>query len=127
MVERSLRASPEGKKAAKTALIGFRLTQQQLADALGASRQPVNRFFNSKPVTCELFVRICEKLNLDWQAIAQQDDELEVEQNHNEGSDIDTLVQEIREKVKPNIRERCGKMRVLDMNQPIELTGERGI
>ena len=127
MVERSLRASPEGKKAAKTALIGFRLTQQQLADALGVSRQPVNRFFNSKPVTCELFVRICEKLKLDWQAIAQKDDELEVDQNRNEGSDIDALVQEIREKVKPNIRERCGTMRVLDMNQPIELTGERGI
>jgi transcriptional regulator with XRE-family HTH domain len=56
MVERSLRASPEGKKAARTALIGLRLTQQQLADALGVSRQPVNKFFNSKPVTCELFV-----------------------------------------------------------------------
>jgi predicted NACHT family NTPase len=63
----------------------------------------------------------------DWQAIAQKDDELEVEQNRNEDSDIDALVQEIREKVKPNIRERCGTMRVLDMTQPIELTGERGI
>src|SRR4028118_2229763 len=105
MVERSLRASPEGIKAAKTKLIDFRLNQQKLADALGVSRQPVNRFFNSKPVTCELFVRISEKLKLDWQAIAQQDDELEVKQNQNEGSDIDALVQEIREKVKPNIRE----------------------
>jgi predicted NACHT family NTPase len=66
-------------------------------------------------------------LKLDWQAIAQKDDEPEVEQNHNEGSDMDALVQEIREKVKPNIRERCGTMRVLDMAQPIELTGERGI
>jgi predicted NACHT family NTPase len=128
MVERSLRASPEGIKAAKTAVIGFRLTQQQLADALGVTRQPVNKFFNGKPVACELFVRICERLQLDdWQVIAQKDDELEVEQSRNEGCDIDALVQEIREKVKPNIRERCGKMRVLDMNQPIELTGERGI
>ena len=41
--------------------------------------------------------------------------------------DIDALVQEIREKVKPNIREWCGTMRVLDMSQPIALTGERGI
>jgi predicted NACHT family NTPase len=127
MVERSLRASPEGIKAAKTALIDRRWTQQQLADALEVTRQPISKFFNSKPVACELFVRICEKLNLDWQAIAQKDDELEAEQNRNEGSDIDSLVQEIREKVKPNIQERCGKMRVLDMNQPIELTGERGI
>jgi predicted NACHT family NTPase len=128
MVERSLRASPEGIKAAKRALIGFRLTQQQLANALGVTRQPISKFFNGKPVTCELFVRICERLQLDdWQAIAQKDDELEVEQNRNEDSDIDALVQEIREKVKPNIRERCGTMRVLDMTQPIELTGERGI
>jgi predicted NACHT family NTPase len=128
MVERSLRASPEGIKAAKTALIGFRLTQQKLADALDVTRQPINKFFNGKPVACELFVRICERLQLDdWQAIAQKDDELEAEQNQKENFEIDALVQEIREKVKPNIRERCGTMRVLDMNQPIELTGERGI
>jgi hypothetical protein len=41
--------------------------------------------------------------------------------------DIDALVQEIREKIKPSIKEKCGTMRVLDMDQPIELTGERGI
>ncbi|MBW4423858.1 MAG: NACHT domain-containing protein [Nostoc desertorum CM1-VF14] len=41
--------------------------------------------------------------------------------------DIDALVQEIREKIKPSIKEKCGTMRVLDMPQPIELTGERGI
>ncbi|HEY9295814.1 MAG TPA: NACHT domain-containing protein, partial [Phormidium sp.] len=35
--------------------------------------------------------------------------------------DIDALVQEIREKVKSSIQERCGKMRVLDMEQPIGL------
>ena len=127
MVERSFRASPEGIKAAKTALIGLYPTQQKLADALEVTRQPISKFFNGKPVARDLFVRICEKLKLDWQAIAQKDDELEVEQDRNEGSDIDALVEEIREKVKPNIRERCGTMRVLDMAQPIELTGERGI
>ena len=127
MVERSLRASPKGIKAAKTALIGLYPTQQKLADALEVTRQPISKFFNGKPVARDLFVRICEKLKLDWQAIAQKDDELEVEQDRNEGSDIDALVEEIREKVKPNIRERCGTMRVLDMAQPIELTGERGI
>lgn len=35
--------------------------------------------------------------------------------------DINALVQEIREKVKPSIKERCGTMRVLDMTQPIGL------
>ncbi|MEH2170926.1 MAG: NACHT domain-containing NTPase [Nostoc sp.] len=42
-------------------------------------------------------------------------------------NDIDALVQEIREQVKPNIKEKCGTIHVLDMPQPIELTGERGI
>jgi predicted NACHT family NTPase len=35
--------------------------------------------------------------------------------------DIDTLVQKIREKVKSSIQQRCGQMRVLDMEQPIGL------
>lgn len=34
---------------------------------------------------------------------------------------IDALVQEVREKVKPSIQERCGTMRVLDMSQLIGL------
>lgn len=40
---------------------------------------------------------------------------------------IDALVQEIRALIKPTIKQKCGTMRVLDMAQPIELTGERGI
>jgi predicted NACHT family NTPase len=41
--------------------------------------------------------------------------------------DVDALVQETRKKIKPTIHEKCGTMRVLDMTQPIELTGDRGI
>ncbi|WP_414514418.1 NACHT C-terminal helical domain 2-containing protein [Nostoc sp. PCC 9305] len=40
---------------------------------------------------------------------------------------IDTLVQEIRNQIKPYIKEKCGTMRVLDMPKPIELTGKQGI
>ncbi|QMS90073.1 NACHT domain-containing NTPase [Nostoc edaphicum CCNP1411] len=40
---------------------------------------------------------------------------------------IDTLVQEIRKQIKPYIKEKCGTMRVLDMRQPIKLTGKQGI
>lgn len=42
-------------------------------------------------------------------------------------TDIDSLVQEIRSQIDPTIRSLCGTMRVLDMDQPIELTGDRGI
>ncbi len=47
--------------------------------------------------------------------------------NIDETDNIDVLVQEIREQIKPSIKQRCGTMRVLDMEQPIELTGKRGI
>ncbi|MBD2098824.1 NACHT domain-containing NTPase [Trichocoleus sp. FACHB-591] len=43
------------------------------------------------------------------------------------GNDIDTLVQAVREQIKPLIKERCGTMRVLDMTQPVALTGKQGI
>ncbi|EDX77097.1 NACHT domain family [Coleofasciculus chthonoplastes PCC 7420] len=35
--------------------------------------------------------------------------------------EIDILVQEIRQKIKPSIQKQCGKMKVLDMIQPIGL------
>ncbi|BAY28833.1 NACHT domain family protein [Nostoc carneum NIES-2107] len=50
-----------------------------------------------------------------------------VKQTSEQDCDIDALVEEIREHVKPSIEKKCGTMRVLDMPQPIELTGERGI
>ncbi len=36
--------------------------------------------------------------------------------------DINIVVQEVRKKVTPYIKERCGTMRVLDMTQPIGLS-----
>ncbi|NER92338.1 MAG: NACHT domain-containing NTPase [Symploca sp. SIO1B1] len=35
--------------------------------------------------------------------------------------DIDALVQEVRQKIKPSIQQQCGTMKVLDMTQPIGL------
>ncbi|BAZ00218.1 NACHT domain family protein [Tolypothrix tenuis PCC 7101] len=126
MVKRSLQASHQGIQSAKLALIDKFGTQQKLADALSVTRQPVNKFFNRKPVDSSLFVEICKKLGLEWQEI-QENPQSQVKQASEQESDIDALVQEIREQVKPSIKEKCGTMRVLDMPQPIELTGEQGI
>lgn len=38
-------------------------------------------------------------------------------------TDIDPLVKQLREKVRPSIQERCGTMRVLSMSQPIKIGG----
>lgn len=120
MIQRSLQASVEGIKAAKIALIDrFSNNQQRLADALEISRQPVNKFFNGKPVDSSLFVQICEKLGLKWQKVADTDFlQSEVEESlQNANSTI--LVQEIYDNVKPNTKQGFEIIRVLDMTQPI--------
>lgn len=121
MVGRSLQASQEGIKRAQTALLGMGLTQQQLADRLNVTRQPIGKFFTGKSLRGDLFVEICKTLKLDWQEIAGMATVSTPLQ------EIDVLVQSIRENVRSFIHEQCGTMRVLDMTQPIELTGGQGI
>jgi DNA-binding Xre family transcriptional regulator len=80
MTTRSLRASEEGIKKAKKALIGCSLTKTQLAINLEITRQPVYKFFKGKPVDYQLFVRICKNLNLSWEDIALQENTSEISQ-----------------------------------------------
>ena len=103
MVKRSLNASKSGIKTAETALTDMGLTQQLLANALDISRQPVSKFFNGKPVARDYFVRICEKLKLEWQSIAVIDEEIPVDKN--KSCEIDDLVQEIHKQLKPGIND----------------------
>ncbi|MEH1833052.1 MAG: NACHT domain-containing NTPase [Nostoc sp.] len=120
MSGRSLCCSLEGIQKAKRALIGCSLTQKALAEDLGITRQPIGKFFTGKPVDRNLFVQICDRLNLEWEEIiAEPASEPEVNQDNS--IDIDAIVQGVREKIKPIIQQRCGTMRVLDMTQPIGL------
>ncbi|MFE1747863.1 NACHT domain-containing protein [Coleofasciculus sp. H7-2] len=124
MTARSLQASPKGIQLAKQALIANRWKQTDLIGVVCISRQPISKFFTGKAVKSEIFVGLCEKLRLDWQEIADlPKDAVPVpsDQNQKNSIDIDALVQEVREKIKPIIQERCGTMRVLDMTQPIGL------
>ncbi|WP_445636857.1 helix-turn-helix transcriptional regulator [Nostoc sp. DSM 114161] len=120
MSGRSLCCSPEGIQKAKRALIRYSLTQKALADELEVTRQPVGKFFTGKPVDRNLFIQICDRLDLEWEEIvAEPASESEV--NQEKSINIDAIVQKVREKIKPSIQERCGAMRVLDMAQPIGL------
>ncbi|MBW4509470.1 MAG: DUF4384 domain-containing protein [Scytonematopsis contorta HA4267-MV1] len=76
MPKRSLIASPEGIKKAKSALEHQNLSQKALADVRGiASWSTINHFFNGKPVEREIFFQICEELNLDPQETAAPGEE----------------------------------------------------
>jgi predicted NACHT family NTPase len=118
MAERSLRATPEGIKRAKKAFKDQGWTQTQIGEEIGTTRQPVGKFFAGKPIERPNFIDICYLLDLSWEDIAESEP---VEQNQKHHLDIDALVQEVREKIKPDIQERCGTMRVLDMSQPVGL------
>jgi|694.fasta_scaffold82084_1 tetratricopeptide (TPR) repeat protein len=70
MANRSLKILPERIDEANQALVGKFESQQQLANALYITRQPVNKFFNGKPIDRNLFLKICEKLDLDWKRLS---------------------------------------------------------
>lgn len=121
---RSLKASPEGINRAKKAVLAFH-TKIDLAAELQISRATVQKFFAGKPVGRENFHHICEKLELPWHEVADLSDDntTKLQIKNRQQHDIDTLVQEVRDKQHASIHQKCGMMRVLDMSQPIGLDG----
>jgi predicted NACHT family NTPase len=118
MAERSLRATPEGIKKAKKAFKDQGWTQTQIGEEIGTTRQPVGKFFAGKPIERPNFIDICCLLDLSWEDIAEPEP---AEEKQNNSINIDALVQEVRENIKPNLERDCGTMKVLDMSQPIGL------
>lgn len=72
LMSRSLKASTEGIKRAKLALEYKGWSQLYLVNSRGiASWSTVNGFFNGKSVDRDIFLQICEELNLSWEDIAE--------------------------------------------------------
>ena len=125
--------SEEGRRLAVQSLKLSGLTKTDLGKAVGCSRQPVINFFKGVAIEQGLFLRLCDRLALDWQVVAglartsdsvvvmpklgelKQSDELDLE-------DIDGLVKSLRQTAAESLYERCGTMRVLDMSQPVDLS-----
>ncbi|MGB5970291.1 MAG: NACHT domain-containing NTPase [Spirulinaceae cyanobacterium] len=124
MAKRSHQVLEAYIEVVKDARIRKNITQKAIAERLGCTRQPISKFFNGKAVDCELFVRICEILDVDWQEVTGLEEsavnqiELESEKS---AIDISFLVNKFREQVKEDIETRCGTMRILDMSQPVGL------
>jgi transcriptional regulator with XRE-family HTH domain len=70
MAKPSLKASELGIQAAKQSLTRSNWTQKDLSEQIGCSRQPITNFFKGGAIAQSLFIRICDRLGLDWQAIA---------------------------------------------------------
>ena len=112
---RSRRLTAEQQTNANTALSRFG-TKADLAASLAMSRTTINKFFKGESVQVKNFQEICKKLRFDWQP-----EPATPPQSATEHADIDELVREVRDLIRPIIQERCGTMRVLDMSQPIAL------
>lgn len=67
---RSFRVSGECIENANQAMIDNGcLTQRYLADELGIALSTVSKFFNGKSVSRENFIKICNRLNLNWKEL----------------------------------------------------------
>jgi predicted NACHT family NTPase len=113
----SYRASEAGMEKAKTAFKISGKSKAGLAAISGVSRTTLDNFFAGKPVNCDKFQSICKELEQNWRSIADLDTE---EPEPTTNPEIDAVVQTIRQQISTDILERCGKMRILDMEQPIE-------
>jgi len=123
MAARSLTATPEGIEQINRALTERKWSRDDLYKAVGCSRQPAVKFCAGQAVSRNLFVSFCEALGLNWAIIAGVDTPAAPAPpsgaGHFADSDIDALVQTLRQQVHGDIDHRCGSMRVLDMEQKI--------
>ncbi|MEH1777962.1 MAG: NACHT domain-containing NTPase [Nostoc sp.] len=124
MISQGLRASPEGIRAAKTALTDKTWSQHKLATTLGITRQPVSKFFAGESISRSCFVQICQQLGLSWQKVAGLPEDVAFEttpKTQFKSADLDTLVREVRQKRQDKIQDQCSTLQILDIAQTVQL------
>jgi predicted NACHT family NTPase len=124
MAKPSLVVSQDRIPVVKQALKRAGLTQKELGVKVGCSRQPITNFFRGVAIAQTLFVKICDRLSLNWQDIADLTEHGEIQQpiqgdRVHLSDDLDALVQSLRQRTFANIQNRCGTMRILDMSHPL--------
>ncbi|MBD2214628.1 tetratricopeptide repeat protein [Nostoc linckia FACHB-104] len=67
MAQRSPKINQNSIKTLRLALRRSGASQQDIAEELGLSLTTVRRFFSGQPIQSSVFLKICQKLELDWQ------------------------------------------------------------
>ncbi|MEO0458614.1 MAG: NACHT domain-containing NTPase, partial [Cyanobacteria bacterium P01_A01_bin.114] len=125
MAKRSLQASPAGIQETKRAFALKGWTQENLAGEVNLkTRQPIWRFFTGQPVDRQIFMDVCQILDLDWREIANHPPE-EFPDPHDVSemilSEIDEVVAMVRSQHRDTIQQRCGILQLLDIHHPVNL------
>ena len=106
MGKRSFWASAAGVEILSQAFEKYGKNQQFLADVVECTRQTVIKFLQGKPISKELFISLCNELNLNWQDIAELKSEKDTNSrtglnmnrlsyiSNTEGTGVTTLVEE---------------------------------
>ncbi|NMF60622.1 NACHT domain-containing protein [Pseudanabaena yagii] len=122
MSDQSLIATKAGINLAKNALTGKKLTQEKLMELVDVqSRSTISNFFTGKPVDRQIFVTICENLEINWQEVSGRLSSQSKKSAAKESIDIESLVQLARKQCAADILKRCGTMQILTMPQEIGL------
>ncbi|MBE9224725.1 NACHT domain-containing NTPase [Phormidium sp. LEGE 05292] len=114
MSKRSLRLSDQGSKTAQIALNLKGWTKEKLAIEAQLSNATIYNFFSSKPVDKENFMKLCNILQIESEVVADLS-ELE------NAESIEELVVNVRQRCQSSIIQKCGIMRILDMQYSIEV------
>ena len=125
MAQRSLKASASGIRQVKQAFALKGWTQDNLAAEVNLkTRQPIWRLFTGKPVDRQVFMDVCNVLDLNWREIAANPPAKFPEPEEPVGtgtSDLDALVAAVRSQRKDMMQQRCGILQLLDVHHPINL------
>ena len=125
MAKRSLRASPAVIQRAKRAFALKGWTQDNLAAEVNLkTRQPIWRFFTGQPVDRQIFMEICQILDLDWREMAENPpaDFLEPGESLKPPSlTVDELVAKARSQHYDTLQHQCGILQLLDIGRPVNL------
>ena len=110
----SRRASQAGIDAIRQAMKRNGWKQKEAAKEAGFSRSTLNQILGGQAVKVENLEELCHLFDLQIGQVMEAENLADL-------SNLDSLVQTIRDRIRPIIQERCGTMRVLDMSQPIGL------
>ncbi|GET38053.1 NACHT domain-containing protein [Microseira wollei] len=118
---RGIRVAPEYILKVKSALARKGLTQKALAEdeEVLLARSTVYKFLNGEPVDRENFIKISDRLGLDWQKIfyvCEECQELIEDQRHPQTNQMATssYPEEFRALIQEKIRSFCGRKFVFD-------------
>jgi predicted NACHT family NTPase len=124
MVQRSLQASPIGIEQAKSAFADKGWTQESLAGEVGLkTRQSIWRFFKGQPIERQVFVAICQNLDLDWRKVAASlPSEFARTIELNQTQDLEQLVQQVRSQRQRKVEAQCSQLHLLDIACPVHIS-----